>query len=142
MEFTTLPIYPTNGNYIIAAMIIAFAMFLKNAEENSENYINVQVDKLSLSFSSERKIYEFVKDVKTLGVYSIEKSVIINVFPAYNNIENAYKIINYAILNYTSELKSIDQLSFLFYSEQEADKFMKIIDKLINKYFNSKAFEF
>jgi hypothetical protein len=125
-------IYLTNGNPIIAVVLMSLSTF------KNESFV-AAIGRISLSFDTEETADRFVKDVEPMGCHgSSNTSKDVVIFPDYNGSANAAKAIYHAVNCYKDCLTSINSFE-LYLGEEVVESLLKDIEQYIKKYFGEDA---
>lgn len=121
-----IDIFPAFGNQKVGAMIMAIAIYRGTP---------AGVQQLSLSFYSEKVLDEFIGEISAyISPSQIEKptgKTTVRVYPDYANLDKGAMVMSLANHVYGQHLAGIEQLSFYFPSQEEANTFTEEI----NRYF-------
>lgn len=121
-------IYPTNGNPIIALVVVTVSTFKDSA-------FLAAFRSISLSFSSETAAQKFLEEARYMGGQQsrLDPNNVVVFVPDFGGGLHAVKVVYHAVNSYKDSLTSVDKIEIPAPSE-EGKKLLKDIEEYMQRY--------
>lgn len=121
-------IYPTNGNPIIALVVVSVSTFKDSA-------FLAAFRSISLSFSSEAAAKNFFEEARYMGGQQsrLEPNNVVVFIPDFGGGLHAVKVVYHAVNSYKDSLTSVDKIEISAPSE-EGKNLLKDLEEYVQRY--------